>query len=107
LDRVESAGFVMYRVVDDDHAAGGVVGDIGGHLLALRRRPGSGHSPGVSELGFEDREVRRLPLRRRWRRFRATAFVSLIPGTAAGIADWPTTRTHLLSSLDRLIAETR
>ena len=36
---------------------------------------------------------------------RGAAFVSAIPGTAAGLADWPSTRTHLLYSLDRLIAE--
>src|SRR5262249_28351217 len=60
-----SAGAVLHRIVDDDRATGGVVGDIGGHLLALRRRPRRRHSRRVSELGFEDREVRRLPLRRR------------------------------------------
>src|SRR3954451_4244045 len=38
---------------------------------------------------------------------RGTAFVSAVPGTAAGLADWPTTRTHLLYSLDRLVAEAR
>src|SRR4051794_29966132 len=38
---------------------------------------------------------------------RGTAFVSAVPGTAPGLADWPTTRTHLLHSLDRLVAEAR
>jgi len=39
----------MYRVVDDDRAAGGVVGDIGGHLLASSRRGGPIHAGGGSD----------------------------------------------------------
>src|SRR3954447_24481926 len=38
---------------------------------------------------------------------RGAAFVSAVPGTAPGLADWPTTRRYLLSSLDRLVAEAR
>src|SRR5215467_2430283 len=59
-----SAGAVLHRIVDDDCTTGGVIGDIGSHLLALRRRPRRGHCRSVSELGLEDREVRRLSLRR-------------------------------------------
>src|SRR5262244_4194211 len=59
-----SAGAVLHRIVDDDRTTGGVVGDIGSHLLALRRRPRRGHCRSVSELRLEDREVRRLSLRR-------------------------------------------
>lgn len=51
--------------MDDDRTAGGVVGDIGGHPLALRRRPRRGHGGGVSEVAFEDREIRRFSRGRR------------------------------------------
>src|SRR5580693_8128386 len=63
--RPASAGAVLHPIVDDDGTAGGVVGDIGGHPLALRRRPRRGHGGGVSEVGFEDREIRRFSRDRR------------------------------------------
>jgi len=99
---VGRAGFELYNAARTDTELAAGIASAHNQATALTKAAAAQVVPELATIpGFGDWVLVALSV------MRGTAFVSAIPGTAAGVADWPTTRTHLLYSLDRLIAEAR
>ena len=96
------AAYELYNAARTDPELAGGIASAHNQAAALTKAAAAEVVPELATVpGFADWVLVALST------LRGTAFVSAIPGTAPGLADWPTTRTHLLYSLDRLIAEAR
>src|SRR4051794_28989069 len=94
------AAYELYNAARTDPKLAGGIASAHNQAAALTKAAAAEVVPELATVpGFADWVLVALST------LRGTAFVSALPGTAAGLADWPTTRTHLLYSLDRLIAE--
>jgi len=99
---VTRAAFELYNAARTDTELAAGIASAHNHATALTKAAAAQVVPELATIpGFADWVLVALST------MRGAAFVSAVPGTAAGVADWPTTRTHLLYSLDRLIAEAR
>jgi AcrR family transcriptional regulator len=97
---VTRAAYELYNAARTDPELAAGIASAHNQAAALTKAAAAEVVPELATLpGFADWVLVALST------LRGAAFVSAIPGTAAGLADWPTTRTHLLYSLDRLIAE--
>jgi AcrR family transcriptional regulator len=97
---VTRAAYELYNAARTDPELAAGIASAHNQAAALTKAAAAEVVPELATLpGFADWVLVALST------LRGAAFVSAIPGTDAGLADWPTTRTHLLYSLDRLIAE--
>jgi AcrR family transcriptional regulator len=99
---VTRAAFELYNAARTDTELAAGIASAHNQATALTTAAAAQVVPELATLpGFADWIVIALST------MRGAAFVAAVPGTAAGVADWPTTRAHLLYGLDRLIAEAR
>jgi AcrR family transcriptional regulator len=96
------AAFELYNAARTDTELAAGIASAHNHATALTKAAAAQVVPELASIpGFGDWVLIALST------MRGLAFVSAVPGTAAGVADWPTTKAHLLHGLDRLIAEPR
>jgi AcrR family transcriptional regulator len=94
------AAFELYNAARTDPELAAGIASAHNQAAALTQAAAAQVVPELATMpGFADWVLVALSM------MRGAAFVSAIPGTAAGVADWPTTRTHLLYGLDRLVVE--
>ena len=99
---VTRAAYELYNAARTDPELAAGIASAHNQAAALTKAAAAEVVPELATLpGFADWVLVALST------LRGAAFVSAIPGTDAGLADWPTTRMHLLYSLDRLVAEAR
>lgn len=94
------AAYELYNAARTEPELAAGIASAHNQAAALTKAAAAQVVPGLATLpGFGDWVLVALST------LRGTAFVGAVPGTAPGLADWPTTKAHLLHSLDRLIAD--